>query len=342
MEFNFRSNYQGRTRPLPAPSSISSKTPHDPPQYSAGGECSRYDFLRQYIDIERSSVVLERELEKTRLREQIIAEELARNRMLEAELRKEVSIDRFSLRMPSSSSVCGVRVCEGGSNSSFFEPVFGRRPKSVMREVLESQPVESITIQRNPKTLAWEVESRHEGMPFQRRPKAVMQEPEWQHRHEAIPLQCHPNALLRRVESQPDEDVVFRRSLEIVALPKPKTSTLSGSKRTAETFAGGACELPEVGAGKKPQKWTCSVCGVSANSEKGLEAHLAGKKHKSNESEQKTLQKGIKSKGKAKECRKKKSFCCKLCNVTVENKRVMARHLKGKKHLSKLERKSKP
>uniref|UniRef100_A0A2C9UMW7 U1-type domain-containing protein n=1 Tax=Manihot esculenta TaxID=3983 RepID=A0A2C9UMW7_MANES len=55
-----------------------------------------------------------------------------------------------------------------------------------------------------------------------------------------------------------------------------------GVKRKAPTPPeGGAAGLPYVGLNKKPkEEWSCALCQVSAISERGLNEHLRGKKHK--------------------------------------------------------------
>ncbi|KAF7154670.1 hypothetical protein RHSIM_Rhsim01G0028100 [Rhododendron simsii] len=65
---------------------------------------------------------------------------------------------------------------------------------------------------------------------------------------------------------------------------KPEGST-SGTKRKAATPPTVcATEPPSVGPKKKrKEEWSCAICQVSATSERGLNEHLQGKKHKSKE-----------------------------------------------------------
>ena len=68
------------------------------------------------------------------------------------------------------------------------------------------------------------------------------------------------------------------------AKPDPN---LFGTKRKAETETPptlDAKELPPFGLKKKPkEEWSCALCQVTATSEKGLNQHLRGKKHKAKE-----------------------------------------------------------
>lgn len=73
--------------------------------------------------------------------------------------------------------------------------------------------------------------------------------------------------------------------LSILLQPKPEQN-LSGAKRKARTPPRvGANELPSVAPKKKlkEEEWSCALCQVSATSERGLNEHLQGKKHKAKE-----------------------------------------------------------
>lgn len=64
---------------------------------------------------------------------------------------------------------------------------------------------------------------------------------------------------------------------------KPDAS-LSGTKRKAVTPPTvGAGFLPLIGWKKPKEEWSCAICQVSATSERGLNEHLGGKRHKSKE-----------------------------------------------------------
>ena len=73
--------------------------------------------------------------------------------------------------------------------------------------------------------------------------------------------------------------------LSILLQPKPEQN-LSGAKRKATTppTVGANNELSSVGPKKKhKEEWSCALCQVSATSERGLNEHLQGKKHKAKE-----------------------------------------------------------
>ena len=63
------------------------------------------------------------------------------------------------------------------------------------------------------------------------------------------------------------------------------TPNISGAKRKAETTsAGDTSELPSFGLKKRPkEEWSCAICQVSALSERALNEHLQGRKHKAKE-----------------------------------------------------------
>ena len=75
---------------------------------------------------------------------------------------------------------------------------------------------------------------------------------------------------------------VLRLSILLQAKPTPN---ISGAKRKAETTsAGGTSELPPFGIKNRPKdEWSCAICQFSALSERALNEHLQGRKHKANE-----------------------------------------------------------
>lgn len=71
---------------------------------------------------------------------------------------------------------------------------------------------------------------------------------------------------------------------KVIVLKKPDPN-LCGAKRKAVTPAAeGVGELPFAGIKKKPkEEWSCALCQVSATSERGLNEHLQGRRHKAKE-----------------------------------------------------------
>ncbi|KAH9806343.1 c2h2-type domain-containing protein [Citrus sinensis] len=72
---------------------------------------------------------------------------------------------------------------------------------------------------------------------------------------------------------------VFSNYELMLAKPDPN---LCGSKRKASTPPAASVELPLMSS-KKTKEWSCALCQVSATSERGLDEHLQGKKHKAKE-----------------------------------------------------------
>lgn len=70
-----------------------------------------------------------------------------------------------------------------------------------------------------------------------------------------------------------------------VVLQKIPDPNLCGAKRKAVTPAAESVgELPFAGIKKKPkEEWSCALCQVSATSERGLNEHLQGRRHKAKE-----------------------------------------------------------
>ncbi|KAK9190170.1 hypothetical protein WN943_018772 [Citrus x changshan-huyou] len=67
----------------------------------------------------------------------------------------------------------------------------------------------------------------------------------------------------------------------ITVKPKPDTS-VCGSKQKAATPPAGTGELPSTSS-SKPKEWSCALCQVTATTERGLDVHFQGKKHKAKE-----------------------------------------------------------
>lgn len=84
------------------------------------------------------------------------------------------------------------------------------------------------------------------------------------------------------------------------------------------------------------QKWHCSLCQVSTNSEELLKSHLQGKKHKAKEARLGVDQKpgnangteNVKSEAMTK-------WYCPLCQVYAASEKNLQEHLQGKKHQAK-------
>ena len=59
-------------------------------------------------------------------------------------------------------------------------------------------------------------------------------------------------------------------------------SNICGSKQKAATPPAGSGELPSTSSNKS-KEWSCVLCQVSATTERDLDVHLQGKKHKAKE-----------------------------------------------------------
>ncbi|KOM27080.1 hypothetical protein LR48_Vigan393s002400 [Vigna angularis] len=123
----------------------------------------------------------------------------------------------------------------------------------------------------------------------------------------------------------------------------------------------GVEELPQIFTHKEVQKeWTCALCHVTTTSEKTLNSHLQGSKHRQMEIAMKAKNQSVSQKLKSdhsKEELKQKNIYqpkfktknrekptwtnnseirCEICNVKCPCEITLASHRKGKKHLAKL------
>ncbi|KAI3897586.1 hypothetical protein MKX03_020845 [Papaver bracteatum] len=174
----------------------------------------RRDFFSDSNPVREEEI--QREIEKRRIREEIIAAELIRRRELEAEVRREMAMET-QLGFP--------LLCNSLDNNLNNQVVDASSSRLQDRFSISLQP---------------EVGS------FGR-----------------LPFQRHPDAV------------------KITEL-KPAIPSITGIKRKITAIGVNGFAL--CCSKKKPQKeWSCALCKVSATSEKGLDAHLQGRKHKARE-----------------------------------------------------------
>ncbi|KAL9329201.1 hypothetical protein ACSQ67_004204 [Phaseolus vulgaris] len=125
-------------------------------------------------------------------------------------------------------------------------------------------------------------------------------------------------------------------------------------------------ELPQISIHKEVQKeWTCALCQVTTTSEKTLNEHLKGSKHRAKENDikakfqpvsqklksdhskeeikQKNINHELNSKTKNGEKLQKKpagtnnsEIRCEVCNLKCSSEMALASHRYGKKHLAKI------
>jgi hypothetical protein len=96
---------------------------------------------------------------------------------------------------------------------------------------------------------------------------------------------------------------------------------------------------------KEVQKeWTCAICQVTTQSEITLNSHLRGNRHKANYEELKANNLRAKNKGFPASTAKKvvqnsqsPPFWCYICNAKCPSKSNLNAHLKGKKHLARIQ-----
>ncbi|XP_024968372.1 uncharacterized protein LOC112507868 isoform X2 [Cynara cardunculus var. scolymus] len=296
---------------------------------------------------------IQREREKERIRAEIIAEEMARTRILEAEVRKELMMEREMMAMRSGR----------GFSSPFMSLSMQPNHNNIERRILHQQPIglEGRIV------MSLEEKYPHGGNRLAFRG------------FEVAPFQrLRDSPKIERIPTPLPEDT----KKEVILLTG---GSLSGTKRKSAPSVAGDSSKPHSDGSKKKVKeeWSCAICQVSATSERALTEHLQGKKHQSKEaaliaqksganfglgvSPKKPIVKPIKlslttvtpsssekkskkrkesrketssSSEVKKEDRRKKSekykFWCEMCEVGAFSEKVMNHHKKGKKHLTQL------
>ncbi|GMP63970.1 hypothetical protein CsSME_00025444 [Camellia sinensis var. sinensis] len=264
MEFKFRAIDEQASTYLPPPSSSSSSISYFTEQalragYSGPDFGRPAEFFRNPNDVREA---IQRELEKQRIREEIVAGEIARKRLLEAEVRREMLMEReMALR--------------GAERFSLFSG-------SAAVSAMQFEPRLSLLHQSDGRSLEERLAlSLEDRLGYQaRRGNGGFGTFSFQHNAE-------PKISEVKTPSEVSKE-------KIIFLGKPEES-FSGAKRKAVTPpVSGGSELPSIsGSNKKlKEEWSCALCHVSATSEQGLNEHLQGRKHKAREAGLRALRTG--------------------------------------------------
>ncbi|XP_073155252.1 uncharacterized protein [Henckelia pumila] len=203
-----------------------------------------HSYLHPHPQVTHEGIL--REIEKERIREEIIMSEIARRRVLEAEVRMELMMERE------------MAIWQRGYGFPFgSSPLMGS--ESSMRPSLMM-----------PKA-GWSAEKRL-GMALEDKEKLKRSE---NGGLETLPFQ-RGTVDLRILEGNKAKERIF-------LLTKPDEN-VSGSKTkdVTPTEVVNNELLADVIANKKSkEEWSCALCQVMAASEKDLNGHVIGKKHKS-------------------------------------------------------------
>lgn len=209
----------------------------------------RREFTRNpnpNLNLIRESI--QRELEKERIRAEIIAEEVYRRRILEDEVRREMMFEReIALRRGDGfgpSMRFGPRV----PLLTSFETRIGVSPHREVRSL-------TLPFQRDPVVAAGNVEGN--GLSLGVRLKEIKD--------------------IKSSNPEVNKD-------KVIFLAK---SSATDMKRKATTPPPNGAPVDPCSVSKKPktiEEWSCALCRVTATSKRALDDHLRGKKHRSRES----------------------------------------------------------
>ncbi|GLU01338.1 hypothetical protein SLE2022_186500 [Rubroshorea leprosula] len=238
MEFKFRA-VDDRPPPYMSPSATLGYLP----DLAFRGYSHGFDNVQIPID-SREAIYL-REMEKQRIREDIIAEEITRRRVLEAEVRRELMVER----------------------------------EMAMRRAAEmGLPYEERFSMQSDSRLSYMHHFDNRWFEDQR---AFASRCGLECSHDLLP---QPEVPLRMPELPCDEVRASRgKKDKFIMLARPDPN-LAGKKRKMPPESG-VLTLPLMSLKKPKEEWSCALCQVSATSEKGLNEHLQGRKHKAKEEE---------------------------------------------------------
>ncbi|XP_071909103.1 uncharacterized protein [Coffea arabica] len=209
------------------------------------------EYIRNRLDVREA---IQRELEKERIREEIIA---AERQALEAEVRREMMMERE----------LAIRARRGRVDAfDRFSFPFGG--------AMEFQPRDVLFLHNKGQSL-------EERIAMSLEERLGMRERHETGRLGMVPLQhgsIEPK--IKEFMSSP-ADV---KKDKIVILAKPDASLLGAKRKAVPPEEEGAGDLSGgVSKKKVEEEWSCALCQVSATSERGLNDHIQGKKHKSKE-----------------------------------------------------------
>ncbi|XP_068343609.1 uncharacterized protein [Pyrus communis] len=187
--------------------------------------------------------MIERQLEKEMIREEIIASEIARRRALEVEVRRELMLEReIAMRRPA------------GEGLGFDEDRFGAmRFDHRVRHPFDDDRFGF---------LASHAPATFDSFTWRQQPEPLTNG-----------FKSHP-------ASPPALDLNNKDKLIKLAKPDPN---LSGVKRKTPPTVSASELPPFGLKKKPKEEWSCALCHVSATSEKGLIHHINGKKHQAKE-----------------------------------------------------------
>ncbi|XP_075502024.1 uncharacterized protein LOC142540049 [Primulina tabacum] len=202
-------------------------------------------------------VINEREIEKERIREEMIRSDIAIRHVLEAEVSRVLMMEKES-------------VLQRGSNGFPFSSLRTLLFESLMRLPCSVTRVEERWVLVDMIAKLLEERERLNGICETGRLDTL------------LPFQRGTSYLkVSEVKPAVHED---NKEEKIIFLPKPDVNA-SGSKREAETLDAFMKKKAKV-------EWSCAVCKVNTFSERQLNEHLGGRKHKNEESKMGTAQKG--------------------------------------------------
>lgn len=186
------------------------------------------------------------ELEKSQIREEIIASEIARRRALEAEVRMELMAEWEMAAWHRA----------GETDLSLGN-----------RLTMRLDPRLPFMHHFNNNHHRWQPDGRFSFLPPPPAPTPM------------LPPQ------VTEVSDIEVKDTSEGNKNKLIVLAKPNPNRVVGAKWKTLPLAGaGELSLPLISLKKKPnEEWSCAICHVSTTSEKGLTEHIQGRKHKANE-----------------------------------------------------------
>ncbi|KAL3331672.1 hypothetical protein AABB24_032335 [Solanum stoloniferum] len=224
-----------------------------------------------------------REIEKEKIKEEIIAEEIARRRMLELEVRRELMMERQLAQQS------GEGLSPFSSPAMSFSPTLPFSKQQTVVTSVEERIARSLEDRMGRGLSVSRLGARNEIgrleiAPFEERiPEIPFQQRSVEPKNSALKPVSHSSVPMISELQSPLEPSKEKDKIILLAMP---ITSVPGAKRKAVTPpVEVASQPPSSSVPKKNGKedWSCALCQVSATCERGLNDHLQGKKHKSKE-----------------------------------------------------------
>ncbi|KAF5445681.1 hypothetical protein F2P56_034717 [Juglans regia] len=227
---------------------------------------------------------IQREIEKERIREEIIVADIARRRLLEEEVRREVMMEReIAMRRLTGEGLSSEELLmKERIREEIIAAEMARRrvlEAEVRRELMVEREMARRRLTATGLSLEEPLRMRFDSRLPPTYPSDGRTFPVHGSGFDMFPTSLSTEAM--KLDIRPPSEI---NKDKLIILAKPKPNLSRAKEKAVKPSAGSPSEPPTIGLKKMPmEEWSCALCQVSAANERGLNEHLRGKKHKAKE-----------------------------------------------------------